>query len=388
MTKKTLRFGIPVFILLGLSYGVFVFLSIPNDRAVLTYMAGSDASGSPKEKVFVATHIKTPEPVKAVYITSWVAGMSEQRDRIMALVDETEINAVVIDIKDYSGKLAFQIDNALVAEVGSAENRILDIRELIAELHEKNIYVIGRISVFQDPHYAQKYPGQAVQKASDRSVWRDRKGLSFVDPSSRAFWEYIVEVSKESYKNGFDELNYDYIRFPSDGDMNDIYYPLSEERLVADPPLGKPIIIENFFAYLHEKMGGKGAALSADLFGMTTTSLNDLNIGQVLERAAPYFDFIAPMVYPSHYPPSFIGIANPAAHPYEVVKYSMDEAARRLVAASSTPRKLRPWLQDFDLGTTYTADMVRAQKKAVYDAGLSSWMLWNSANTYTRGALD
>ncbi|MEK9201846.1 MAG: putative glycoside hydrolase, partial [Patescibacteria group bacterium] len=133
-----------------------------------------------------------------------------------------------------------------------------------------------------------------------------------------------------------------------------------------------------------DHLAGTGVVISADLFGMTTTNTDDLNIGQVLERTLPYFDYIAPMVYPSHYPKTFLGFSNPAEKPYEVIKYSLDSAVTR---ASTTPQKIRPWLQDFDLGAVYTKEMVRAQIQATYDAGLTSWMLWDAANTYTRGAL-
>ena len=129
-----------------------------------------------------------------------------------------------------------------------------------------------------------------------------------------------------------------------------------------------------------------GIKISADLFGMTTTNTDDLNIGQILEDALNNFDYVSPMVYPSHYPPTFLGFAKPAEKPYEVVKYSMDQAFTRAINASSTPLKLRPWLQDFDLGAVYTADMVRAQIQATYDAGLNSWMIWDAGNTYTVGA--
>ena len=128
--------------------------------------------------------------------------------------------------------------------------------------------------------------------------------------------------------------------------------------------------------------------MSADLFGMVTTNFNDLNIGQVLERAEPYFDYLSPMVYPSHYPKDYNNFANPVAKPYEVIKLSMDSAVKRLLAASSSPFKLRPWSQDFDLGANYDAAMIRKEKQAVYDAGLNSWSLWSPSNKYTVGALD
>ncbi|MBI2046348.1 MAG: hypothetical protein HYT28_02945 [Parcubacteria group bacterium] len=347
-----------------------------------------------KEKevpVFVVTHVSTPEPLRAIYMTSWVAGTRSMRDHITALINDTELNAVVIDIKDYSGHIAFPVADTAVSKYGALENRFPDVREFIGELHKKNIYVIGRITVFQDPFLAKVRPDLAVKKESDTDVlWKDYKGLSYIDPGAEEGWAYISALARASYELGFDELNFDYIRFPSDGNMRDIYYPFSEARVNADTSFGKALILRAFFHFLRESLSdirGKGAKLSADLFGMTTTNTDDLNIGQILEYAEPSFDYLAPMVYPSHYPPGFHGFANPNVNAYEVVKYSMDSAATRLIAASSTPNKLRPWLQDFDYGGVYDAAKVRAQMQAVYDAGLTSWMLWDPANKYTRDAL-
>ncbi len=334
----------------------------------------------PEAPRIVVTHIKTPEPVKGIYMTSWVAGTSRLREPIIDLIDQTEANSIIIDIKDYSGGISFKVSDPVLDAVGAQENRIPDIVELIDRLHKKGIYVIGRISAFQDPKYVAKHPEDAVRKKSDGGIWKDYKGISWIDANSREMWNYLVALGKASYAVGFDELNFDYVRFPSDGDMLDTKYQTPEGKTKAD-------VMESFFAYLRQELGDSGAVLSADLFGMTTTNKDDLNIGQVLERAYPYLDYIAPMVYPSHYPKTFIGLANPAAHPYEVVKYSMDAAVLRAQQASSTPSKLRPWLQDFDLGATYTPDMVRAQIQATYDSGLTSWMLWDAANTYTKAAL-
>lgn len=341
-----------------------------------------------KKPEFVVTHVKTPDPVRAIYMSSWVAGTTDWRNSLVDLIDKTELNSIVIDIKDYSGAVAFHVDNPLVNAVGSTENRIPDIKQFIDTLHKKGIYVIGRITVFQDPIYSKSHPGSAVQKESDKSVWKDYKGLSYVDPSAHDFWNYILAIAEESYAVGFDELNFDYIRFPSDGNMKDIYYPLSEQTVDADPDFGKAKVIRDFFSYLHSKLTPMHVVMSADLFGITTTNSDDLNIGQVLEYAEPYFDYIAPMVYPSHYPKGFNGYDNPNHYPYEVVHYSMSRAAERLDSASSTRAKLRPWLQDFDYGGNYGKDEVRAQIQAVYDSGLDSWMLWDAGNKYTESALE
>lgn len=340
-----------------------------------------------EEKLPVVSHVKLPQQVKAIYMTSWVAGTKSIRDGLVKLIDTTELNSVIIDIKDYTGTIAFEVEDESLEKYKAASNRIPDIKEFLEYLHSKNIYVIGRISVFQDPHFVKERPDLAVKQSKDGPVWKDRKGISWLDAGSIEVWEYVIELARYSYNLGFDEINFDYIRFPSDGDMTNIYYPFSEERVMADVDTGKAKILREFFTYLDAKLSDTGAVLSADLFGMTTTNNDDLNIGQILEYALPSFDFVAPMVYPSHYPPNFIGLANPAAHPYEVVKYSMDRAVIKANKAGMNPKKLRPWLQDFDLGADYNAAEVRAQIQATYDAGLDSWMLWSAANKYTVGAL-
>lgn len=337
-----------------------------------------------EEKV---VHLPAPDAVKAIYMTSWVAGTPKWRAGLVRLIDETELNAIVIDVKDYTGRLSFQTKNTFLNEIGVSETRVADMRGFIAELHEKGIYAIARITVFQDPFFAGKRPDLAVLKESDKTLWADYKGLHYLDPGAQEVWDYTVLIAKEAYAAGFDELNFDYIRFPSDGNMRDVYFPWSEERVTADPDYGKAKVLRDFFAYLHAELLGTGAILSADLFGMTTTNADDLNIGQMLEYTAPYFDYLAPMVYPSHYPTNFIGFANPAEKPYEVVRYSMDRGVAKLVAAGFAPTKLRPWLQDFDYKAVYGTPEVRTQIQAVYDAGLTSWMLWDAANRYTKDAL-
>ncbi|MBI4692052.1 MAG: hypothetical protein HY773_01245 [Candidatus Terrybacteria bacterium] len=326
-------------------------------------------------------HISTPDPVRGIYMTSWVASTRDWREQLVKLVDSTELNSIVIDIKDYTGRIAFEVADPELQKIGSVETRIDDIRDFINHLHNKNIYTIARISVFQDPYFVKIRPDLAV-KTKSGSVWKDRKGLTWIDPCAKEYWDYIIKIARETEAVGFDELNFDYIRFASDGDMNNIVYPFCETNV------SKADNLENFFKYLSENLRDAGVPLSADLFGMVTINTDDLNIGQILERAAPYFDFICPMVYPSHYPATFNGYKNPAFYPYEIIFHAMASSSARLISASSTPDKLRPWLQDFDLGADYTAEMVRKEKQAVYDAGLKSWLLWDPANKYTRDALD
>jgi len=349
-------------------------------------------------------HVALPGHVRAVYMSQCAAGSAELRQSLLALADETEINAIVVDLKDYTGTVGFPSQMAIPGGKGCFNS---DFRDLVKEMHRRNIYVIGRVTVFQDPLYTSTHPEYAVKKASDGTTWRDHKGLAFVDVGARPFWDYIVGISREAHALGVDEINFDYIRYPSDGPMRDIAYTHSSGSHQEN--------LEHFFAYLSQKMRVEEDAhmpvISVDLFGMTTTNTDDLNIGQVLERAMPYFDFIAPMVYPSHYPPNFHGYPNPNKEVYGVVNFSMREAARRAVATTSviawfgaepvpttTPQlymkkaypktMMRPWLQDFDYGGDYGPTEVRDQIQATYDAGLNSWMLWAPSNRYTKAALE
>jgi len=355
------------------------YLYSPHLVEPLLYQANLDGLAAtttlidmPTQKEIVS-HLSTPEPLYAIYMTGWVAGNKTFRNSLVELIDDTELNAVIIDIKDYTGELL-------------AEERAPDIKDFVKSLHDKGIYVIGRVSAFQDLKLTKERPDLAVRRSSDGEVWKDKKGISWLDPGSSEVWEYLVEIGETYYELGFDELNFDYIRFPSDGNMQDIAYIFFDEKVQT-----KPDQMREFYEYIYERLASTTKAhpvLSADLFGMTTTNTDDLNIGQLLENAIPYFDYIMPMVYPSHYPPNFSGYANPADVPYEIIKFSMDRAVSRLEAASSSSLKLRPWLQDFNLGATYDAEMVRNEMQAVYDSGLTSWALWSPSNRYTRQAID
>lgn len=379
------------------------------DRSAATHPAAAtstatstqqDATSTADEE---ATHVDTPEEVKGVYMTSWVASTPSMRKPIIEMIKDTELNSIVIDIKADAGRISFDVKDPYLQEIGSANGRIDDLRAWIKKLHKHDIYVIGRIASFQDPYITGVWPDEAVKQGKEGPVWKNRKGQTWIDPGSKKAWEYMVAIGKESYRAGFDEIQYDYIRFPSDGDISTAYYPASEEQ-------EKEVVIEKFFRYVDTQFEDSDAVVSADLFGMVATNHDDLSVGQVLERALPYFDYISPMVYPSHYPPGGLGFENPAAHPYEVVHRAMERATARAAATSTVakhlngerigtstppiytkeshdPEKIRPWLQDFSLKEQYGAAQVRAQIQATYDAGLDSWMLWDARNTYTREAL-
>ncbi|MDD4761485.1 MAG: putative glycoside hydrolase [Candidatus Pacebacteria bacterium] len=340
-----------------------------------------------------------PENIKALYATSYVAGTPSIMNKIIKTAEETEINAIVIDLKDYSGYLGYNTDLEKPKEYLAVELRIKYLNKLIKELHDKNIYLIARVSVFQDPRLAKARPDLAV-KTKDGKIWEDKKGLTWVDPNSKEVWDYNVAIAEEAFNRGFDEVNFDYIRFPSDGNgVSGLTYPFwnkNEEE--------KRVVIKNFFKFLKEKFPER--PISGDVFGQTTVDKEDLGIGQVLEDAYNYFDYVAPMIYPSHFENGFIGYKNPAEYPEEVIEYSLKEAVKRIEEyellkqrevrnSTTTPeflldeekkavrKKIRPWLQDFDLGAIYTPEMIRKEIKGVKEAGLSdSWMIWNPKNIY------
>lgn len=388
---------------------VFLYVGIPPlsdvsyQGAIEAVATTSEPEPLPKEPERQATHVPTPPYVRGIYMTSCVASTPSLRANLVKLIEETELNSVVIDIKTYDGLISFTPASEVLKPAAKGDCFVRDMQDFIDDLHARGIYVIGRVAAFQDVFMVNARPELAVKKASATStVWRDHKGIPWIDAGAREHWEYLALIAEESHAIGFDEINFDYIRFPSDGNMKDVMYPWAGTEEKSE-------VMREFYEYLWQKLSSR-MTISADLFGMTTTNEDDLNIGQVLEKALPNFHYIAPMVYPSHYPNSFLGLGDPNKHVYTVVKYSMDKAVARAVATTTRvalpdarigtstpatyakpsfdPKKLRPWLQDNNYPVPYTAEMVRDQIRAAYDAGLDSWLLWNAGNRYTRAALE
>jgi hypothetical protein len=361
-----------------------------------------------------------PSIVKAVYVTGYSAGSKSYINYLKNLFSNTEINAVVVDIKGSDGYVSYASGAEEVKKYNLTNNAILDIDALIRFFHDQNIYVIGRIAVFEDPQYSKARPDLAIynkEKTTDLShpvLWQDNHGLSWLDPASKDVWNYDVSLAKDALYHGFDEINFDYVRFPSDGKTKLMGFPFWNDNSPMAP------VIKDFFHYLRTSLPDD--KISVDLFGLTTVNSDDMGIGQVLENAFENFDYIAPMVYPSHYANGFIGFNNPADHPYEVIKYSMDRALSRensflnkaqeaLVKnneavgfpaaaleaikpqqpALAPLAKFRPWIQDFNMGAIYNSEMVKQEIQATQDslgASFEGFMLWNPSNIYTMGAIS
>jgi len=340
----------------------------------------------------------SPPAFQGVYLTSWSAGSPARIHRVIELARAGRINTVVIDIKDATGYVAYATTAPDVARYGARRATIRDIDSLLARLHQEGLYVIARIVVFQDPRLALARPELAVHQhlealPAERDgagtalrpaavLWLDRKHLAWIDPASREAWSYNAALAKEALSRGFDEINFDYVRFPSDGNLKEMEFP------AWDGATPKHEVIRRFFAYLRHEM--PDAVLSADLFGLSTVNHDDLGIGQVIEDAYPYFDYVCPMVYPSHFAAGFLGFPNPAEQPYRVVNYSLESAEKRLRNARAARGRLRPWLQDFNIGARYDKDKVEAQIRAVRDAlgdAYAGYLLWSPSNNYTEDAL-
>lgn len=324
-------------------------------------------------------HILPPDRVRAIYMSSWVGGTKGFRSKLISFMKESDINAVVLDIKDYSGVVAFSVSDEHVNRYDTDSRRISDIKDLLKELHENEIYVIGRLTMFQDPLLSEKAPHLAFKRKDNGAVWKDKKGLAFINPKKTEALEYFADIAEYSYNIGFDEINFDYIRYPSDGNISNLDYDLLPDEKRTD-------IMKQVYAYLDERLRSKQIPISADLFGMTTVNTDDLSIGQYLEDALVHFDYVAPMVYPSHYPNGFRGYGNPAAYPYEIVYDAMKNAVRRAEALGLSGDNLRTWIQDFDMGATYDTAKIHAQIQASYDVGVDSYMVWDPRNIYTKQA--
>ena len=333
-----------------------------------------------------STAIPIPDSLHAVYLSGWTAGSADQLARIFSLIDGTTVNAVVIDIKDATGRLSYQPSDPTLRKTGVGTSRIASISSVIKKFHDKGIYVIGRIAVFQDPYLAGQHPEYGYTDADTGTLWKDKKGLAWVRPDVSAVAEYVTSIARDAHSQGFDEINLDYVRFPSDGDLSRISNrPSTMKKRVAT--------MQQFFSAVDASIRRDAdIVLSADVFGLTVSAQDDLGIGQKLEFISPYVDYVAPMIYPSHFAAGSYGYEVPAAHPYDVIAKALSFARRKLAATGmdddAISQKIRPWLQDFSLGKTrYDPAMVTAQITAVDDQNLPSWMMWNAANIYTKKAL-
>ncbi|ODR43640.1 putative glycoside hydrolase [Eisenbergiella tayi] len=368
--------------------------------------------------------------VKGIYVTGAMAGTSNM-DNLIALVDRTELNTMVIDVKNDEGRVVYDMDSAFVREIGAVKEYVSDMPGLIRKCKEHGIYLIARIVAFKDPFLAENRQDLALTDKNG-NIFRDKSGLAWVNPYKREVWDYLLEIARQAASVGFDEIQFDYIRFSTDAGMSKVDF--GEDALEQD----KEDVITEFTIYAAQELHDMGVPLSADVYGVIIDSKLDASIvGQNYYEMAKHLDYISPMVYPSHYGPGNLGLAVPDAQPYETIFRSM-KTSRKVLAGmgreaedmqvsgndvsgnsisgnsisensasgksmdAADPKELvpnqeiradvRPWLQDFTATWVkghirYGPEEIRAQIQAVYDAGYEEWILWNASNRYTEGGL-
>lgn len=328
--------------------------------------------------------------VRGIYISGPMAGSTELFQNILDSAAGTEINTVVIDFKDDQGRITCPVDSPVASEIGACRPYVQDMKGLIASLKERGLYVIARVVAFRDPWLAEKKPEWSLHLA-DGSLYRDRQGMAWVDPYRKEVWDYLVEVGTEAKEAGFDEVQFDYIRFSTEGTMRDVVF---DEAVTGGR--SKTDVITEFVKYAYENLASQGLFVSADVFGTIIGSDIDAQaVGQVYTEMAKHLDYICPMIYPSHYGPGNFGLEHPDTMPYEAVLEALKKSQMVMDQAEeadghvSSQAIVRPWLQDFTasyLGEgnyiPYGYNEVQRQIQAVKDAGYDEWMLWSAANRY------
>jgi hypothetical protein len=316
--------------------------------------------------------------LRGVHFTGWSAGVPKLRRKFAADMKAAGFNAVVIALKDYDGH-AFVRGVPLAIKTGAFTNAIPDLPGTIKDFKDLGIYTIARIAIFKDDHLARARPDLAVHFPDGR-IWTNDKGTAWVDPYKKEVWEYTIDIASRAAVAGFEEIQFDYIRFPSDGKTRQCRYSRPDHSTAT-----ASAALRELLSYAGQRLKPLGVKLSVDTFGLTTTVDNGMGIGQSLEQLADLVDYVSPMMYPSHYAKDAYGLKNPNRAPYETIRHGVADALNRLRAR---PQSLRPYLQDFSMGVRYTHEHVRAQIFAAEELGVRGWILWNAQNNYSWSAVQ
>lgn len=366
----------------------------------------SGSNGEEDQAIMIRTAPeRTPVKVKGIYVSAYIAGTEAMMDEIIRRIDETELNAVVIDVKDDNGRITFEMDAPAVQEIGACVNYIPDMAGLAAKLKEHHIYMIARIPAFRDPYLADAKPEWCC-KLADGSVFRDRNQLAWVNPYKKEVWDYLIQIAKKAGEAGFDEIQFDYIRFCTEKGMNKVVFDEAD----TEGRSRQEIILE-FTQYAYEQLSEEGLFVSADVFGAVIGGgVDAAAVGQDYREMAGRLDYICPMIYPSHYGDGNFGIPHPDTQPYDTILGALtaskedlmvpEEEAEEGRSQATGPQEqeagraggqaaaiVRPWLQDFTASYLkhyihYGPEQVRQQIQAVYDAGYEEWILWSAAVNY------
>ena len=305
-----------------------------------------------------------PEKLTGVYFPSaHLSGRSFEG--IVHYMEAAGLNLAVMHAKDPLGRLFWKSNNSTAKNMNaSAPNASLE--HTISSLRQKGIWTAAKMDVFQDSLLVTHYPEMGVMDSQTGELWSDHKGLHWANPYDIRVWDYTIALCLELIEIGIDEIQFDYIRFPSDGNMSTTEYPIVIEGISKAECIGK------FLAYANSKLKPTGVIISVDLFGMTAWKTKDFGVGQVLEQIAPHVDVICPMFYPSHFPENFLNLENPGQYPHRIMKASLREIKKR------TDKKIRPWIQGF----WYTPEDIDAQLQGVAENEITTWTVWNPSGRY------
>lgn len=334
------------------------------------------------------TDNRIPVKVKGIYVTAPRAG-SSLMDNLVTLVDTTELNTMVIDVKDDQGKISYAMDSAMAKEIGAVTNTIPDMKALIDMLKAKNIYLIARIVAFKDPLLAEKRQDLAI-KNQDGTVYRDNNGEGWVNPYNTQVWDYLADIATQAAAVGFNEVQFDYIRFSTGTGISQADF--GEEAKTKS----KEEVITEFTKYIYEKLKPLGVFVSADVYGTIISSSIDAGlVGQNYVEMAKYLDYICPMIYPSHFGEGNYGIKYPDLEPYNIIRKALTASAGDLGEIPEEEHRaiVRPWLQAFtatwiDHYMKYGGQQIRDQINGVYSVDYDEWLLWNAGCSYTADGLE
>jgi len=329
-------------------------------------------------------HVPRPEIVRGLYVNRWAA-LGKKMGQLIDLAKKTEVNALVIDVKDDRGFVLYKSRVPLAITIGADTNSAMSdkkLRAILDTMAAHNIYSIARIVVAKDPLLASSKLEWAIKRRDNMQPWLDKNGKPWLDPHHREVWQYAADLAKEAYDKGFSEVQFDYVRFPDEKRLvTEAIYPLANGRVRAQ-------VIREQLGFVRSYLKPLRMPMTIDVFGLTATDTTDMGIGQRWEMFVDQADVVLPMVYPSHFAPGTYKLGNPNANPYSTIDHAMKDAKRRS-ASIANAAKIVPWYQDFTLGPPhYYAEQVRAQKKAGYDNGFQSWILWNPGSRYTESALE
>ncbi|MGE7761053.1 putative glycoside hydrolase [Peribacillus sp. NPDC097895] len=331
-----------------------------------------------------------PDAVRGIYVTAPAAGGNKMNE-LIKYVDETDLNAMVIDIKDDFGNITYKTEDPDSPYAGIGKDYIKNPKAMLKKLEDKHIYPIARVVVFKDSLLAKEKP--ELSYLNGEKVWKNGRGEAFVNPFLKEVWDYNVGIAIEAAKVGFKEIQFDYVRFPEgfENKEDDLKYDMGEYDEAKVSHSAKRVqAVTDFVSYAKKQLKPYGVDVSVDIFGYAATLPEAPGIGQNFTKISENVDVISSMIYPSHWT-SYFGIDKPDLEPYDLVKeYAKLENGK--LKELKTPPTSRPWLQDFTasyLGEgnyqKYGKEEVEAQIKALNDNGIDEYLLWNAANRYTRG---